>query len=361
MSRDLGRISFLLGCLVLSGCEGQKSEAPLTGSAAVAEIDSTLRARAKDGLAASVFLVEGTDTLLSRGYGSADRAAPRPVTPETGFDIGSLVKPFTMAAILKLEGEGKLHLGDPLSTFFADAPADKAHITIRQLLLHSSGLPDIVDAHSQPISYTPDFDYEPVTRDEIVRRAMAAKLVFEPGSKSQYSNLGYSLLGVVIEKASGEGYEAYVHHEIFEPAGVQRTGYLLPGWQEDQLAVGYQGDRAWGTPLDHPWLADGPSWNLRGNGGMISTAGDLYRWIVALESGKILAPAQYEEFLAMSAKKNKRGTRTFGPSGGNDIFNSCYLWYLDENRKIVMLTSSDRFRAEDIVPEIAHTMRRIQP
>ena len=354
-------LALLLVCLAASGCAGRpKPEAPLPRAVVKAQIDSMLSARAQKGLAASVFLFEAGDSLSSRGYGWADRATRRPVSPETGFDIGSLVKPFTMAAVLKLESQGKLRLDDPISSFFPAAPPDKARITVRQLLLHSSGLPDIVDARSRPVSYTPDFDYEPVTKDEIVRRAMAARLEFEPGSKSQYSNLGYSLLGVIIEKASGEAYESYVHREIFEPAGMQRTGYLLPGWRKDQLAVGYQGDRAWGTPLDHPWLADGPSWNLRGNGGMISTAGDLGRWIAALESGKILSGRAYDEFLSMTAKKNRRGTRTFGPSGGNDIFNSSYLWYLDENRKIVVLTSSDRFRAEDIVPEIAHEMRRIQ-
>jgi CubicO group peptidase (beta-lactamase class C family) len=140
-----------------------------------------------------------------------------------------------------------------------------------------------------------------------------------------------------------------------------RTGYLAPGWKKDALAVGYVGEHAWGTPLDHPWLPDGPSWNLRGNGGMLSTSGDLARWIAALGAGTVLPKPQQDEFLAMAVKKNQRGTRTFGPSGGNDVFNACYLWYLDEDRAIVVLTSTDRFKAEDLVPRIAHEMRRIAP
>src|SRR5262249_39628859 len=109
------------------------------------------------GLSASVFLVDRGDTLLSRGYGLADRSAGRAGTPGAGFDIGSLVKPFTMAAILKLEEQGKLHVDDPLVHWFPNAPSDKARITIRQLLVHSSGLPDIVDGSSQPVEYKPDF------------------------------------------------------------------------------------------------------------------------------------------------------------------------------------------------------------
>jgi CubicO group peptidase (beta-lactamase class C family) len=326
----------------------------------ISQIDSTLQSLVPRGFAGSVVLVDHGITLLSKGYGLADRSTQRPVTPETGFDIGSLVKPFTVAAILKLQSQGKLRVADAISSVLPNVPPDKARITIEQLMSHSSGLPDIVDASSKPLAYTPAFDYEPVSRDEIVRRAMGAKLAFEPGAKSEYSDLGYSLLGVIVELASGETFERYVHERLFEPAGMTRTGYLAPGWQRKELAVGYRGEQAWGTPLDHTWLPDGPSWNLRGNGGMISTAQDLARWIQALETDKPLSPAEREAFIKMSAHRNRRGIRTIGPAGGNDIFNACYLWYLDEHRAIILLTSSDKFRAENIVPDVARLMRHIQ-
>jgi hypothetical protein len=78
-------------------------------------------------------------------------------------------------------------------------------------------------------------------------------------------------------------------------------------------------------------------------------------------SDNLLPPAERKAFIRMSAHTNRRGTRTIGPSGGNDIFNACYLWYLDEHRVIVMLTSSDNFQAEKMVPDIARLMRHIQP
>jgi CubicO group peptidase (beta-lactamase class C family) len=329
----------------------------------VAEIDGDLRERAAKGFAGVVLLEQDGKILLHKGYGLADRAGARPITIDTGFDIGSLVKPFTGAAILKLEGAGKLRRSDTLGRFFANVPPDKAAITVEQLLSHSSGLPDLIDRNSAPVRYSTEAnnpDYELVSRDEIVRRAMAAKLLFEPGTKSEYSNLGYSLLGAIVEIASGQPYERFVNDTIFRPAGMTRTGYLLGGWTRAQLAGGYKRDRAWGTPLDHPWLADGPSWNLRANGGMLSTAGDLHRWLDALAHDAIFSPAEKAAFFGLCIHKNKRGARTMGVAGSNEIFNACYLWYVDEHRAVIALTSSDQWPAENMVPELARQMREMR-
>jgi CubicO group peptidase (beta-lactamase class C family) len=338
-----------------------RPQAPMSRDEAVREIDGKLAGLTAKGFAGVVVLMQDGDLLLRKAYGRADRGSGRDVTPDTGFDIGSLVKPFTAIAILKLESEGRLRRSDAISRFFPQAAPDKGAITLQQLLSHSSGLPDIVDSRSRPLGYAPDFDYEPVSREELVRRAMGAKLRYAPGEKSQYSNLGYSLLGVVVERASGEPYEQYVRERIFAPAGMTRTGYLAPGWKREELACGYAGDHAWGTPLDHRWLADGPSWNLRANGGMISTADDLRRWIAALDGSALLTPAEKQTFFDLNVHRNKRGTRTLGAAGSNDIFDASYLWYVDERRLLIMLTSSDKWRAEELIPGIAKTMLRIRP
>jgi CubicO group peptidase (beta-lactamase class C family) len=335
-------------------------ESPLPREQVIAGIDGYLAGLTSKGFAGSVLLEDHGAVLLDKGYGAADRTSGRRVTTETGFDVGSLVKPFTAVAILKLESGGKLRRADPLSRFFPSAPPDKARITVQQLLEHTSGLPDIVDAVSKPVDYTPAFDYEPVSRDEIVRRAMKAKLLSAPGEKSRYSNLGYSLLGAIVEIASGEPYEQFVRETIFEPAGMSRTGYLAPGWKSSDLAVGYAHNQRWGTPLDHRWLPDGPSWNLRANGGMLSTSGDLAKWIHALAGEKLLTAAEKKALFDLYVHRNKRGARTMGAAGSNDVFDACYLWYVDENRLLIMLTSSDTWRAEEMIPDLAKRMRRIQ-
>jgi CubicO group peptidase (beta-lactamase class C family) len=340
---------------------GRREEPPRPRDEVVGEIDAELTRLSSRGLAGAVVLEQDGQVLLSKGYGLADRASGRAVTPDTGFDIGSLVKPFTTLAVLKLETQGALHRSDSIARFLPGFPADKARITLQQLLTHSSGLPDIVDADGRPWEYTTDYDYEPVSRDELLRRAVKARLVFEPGAKSEYSNLGFSLLGAIVEIASGEPYERFLQRAVLTPAGMTRTGYQGPGWQGAELAVGYRGDARWGTPLDHPWLADGPSWNLRANGGMLSTAGDLHRWIRAVAGDAFLTPAEKNAFFELTVHLNKRGVRTMGAAGSNTIFDAAYLWYPDEQRTLVMVTSSDSWRAEKLIPDLARKMRSIRP
>ncbi|MEA2238847.1 MAG: hypothetical protein QOC81_3571 [Thermoanaerobaculia bacterium] len=361
------RTKLILVAAIILGLSGAawlyirwRSERPASKEEVLRGIDADLQALSLKGFAGTLLLAQDGQVLLTRGYGLADRESGREVTIETGFDIGSLVKPFTAAAILQLESQGKLHLDDRLGRFFTGVPADKAAITVKELLDHSSGLPDIVDAGSKPVDYVADFDYEPVSRDEIVRRALHAALIFPPGQKSEYSNIGYSLLGVIIEIASGKGYEAYVEEHILRPAGMASTGYRTPGWKKSELAVGYQKGERWGTPLDHRWLADGPSWNLRANGGMISTAQDLYKWLQALEGNNVLTPDAKAKFASFYIHKNQRGTRTMGAAGSNNVFDACYLWYVDEHRALIMLTNSDKYRAEKMIPDLAKEMRRIR-
>jgi CubicO group peptidase (beta-lactamase class C family) len=339
---------------------GRRSETPKSKEEVVRGIDADLAALSAKGFAGSVLLANGGDVLMMRGYGLADRSSGRLVTPETGFDIGSLVKPITAVAVLQLESQGRLRTEETIGRFFPGVPADKATITVNELLDHSSGLPDFVAADSAVADYTPDFDYQLVSRDELVRRALHATLIFAPGKKSEYSNLGYSLLGAIIEKVSGQGYEAYVQDHILRPAGMSRTGYRIPAWKNVELAVGYYKGERWGTPLEHPWLPDGPSWNLRANGGMLSTVQDLYKWIQALEGSYLLTPAAREKFFGLYVHKNKRGTRTMGAAGSNDVFDASYLWYVDEHRVLIMLTNSDQYRAEKMIPDLAKEMLRIR-
>jgi CubicO group peptidase (beta-lactamase class C family) len=123
----------------------------------------------------------------------------------------------------------------------------------------------------------------------MIAGAFASELRTRPGARYYYSNLGYSLLAAIIEKASGTGYEDYLAQELFAPAGMTQTGYVLPDWNPDAVAVEYDAqDRPQGRPDDHPWATDGPYWNLRGNGGLLSTAGDLGRWLLALEGDDVL-------------------------------------------------------------------------
>jgi CubicO group peptidase (beta-lactamase class C family) len=208
-----------------------------------------------------------------------------PAGCNTVYDIGSVTKGFTAAAIVKLAGDGALRLDDRIGAYLDGVPPDKREITIRDLLTHTAGLPAALGD-----------DYDPLQRDEMVSRAMAAQLRSEPGAEHRYSNVGYSLLAAIVEAAGGTSYEEYLARELFAPAGMEHTGYVLPDW--DEAAIAHEFDARGmdqGTPLDHPWADDGPYWNLRGNGGLLSTPDDMARWLTALDGEAVLDEAEKAE------------------------------------------------------------------
>ncbi|MCC5826004.1 serine hydrolase [Alkalimonas sp.] len=252
------------------------------------------------GFSGLALVVQDDNILLKQAYGLADYEAGRAFTTETVFDTGSVTKQFTSAAILTLQQQGLLSVQDTLAQFFHDVPADKAGISLHQLLTHSAGLVDNLKGG----------DYSAVSRQQFLQQLFASKLHSAPGTEFAYSNAGYGLLGLVIEQVSGQSYEAYLQQWLFQPAGMQYTGYVQPKWQPEQLAVGYYQDRRWfqrlrhglsknelparrwGSPLDHSWAEDGPWWNLHANGGLLSSLDDLYLWYQALQSDKILNDEQ---------------------------------------------------------------------
>ncbi|MFE9680842.1 serine hydrolase domain-containing protein [Streptomyces sp. NPDC006285] len=240
-----------------------------------------LRRTLPAGAGGTVMAARGEELAYCGGFGAADRAAGTPASCRTVYDVMSMTKQFTAAAIVKLEVLGLLRLSDPISRFLGHGrpvPEDKRGITIEHLLTHGSGLVEGLGD-----------DYDPVPREELVRRALASELRSAPGKEFHYSNTGYSLLAAIVEEASGETYERFLARHLFAPAGMEQTGYVLPRWPRHLVAVEYDSKgRSQGRPFDHPWAADGPYWNLRGNGGMLSTAQDMLRWHRALLGDDIL-------------------------------------------------------------------------
>ena len=298
------------------------------------------------GFAGALLVAKDGQVVLAKGYGLADRERRIRVTPDTVFDIGSITKQFTATAILQLEARGRLKVTDPIGKYFPDVPPDKRAITLHHLLTHTSGLRS-------------DFggDYDPVPRDEIVRRALTEPLLSKPGERFHYSNAGYSLLASIVELLMGRGYEDFLSRNLFQPAGMLHTGYRLPQWRREDVARGYvDGERRPAT-LDEPWAADGPWWNLRGNGGIHSTIWDMYRWHVALE-GEAILPAEEKAKLTKpyvpqgegsklsyaygwGVATTQRKTRLVTHNGGNGIFEAEFRRYLDEGTVIFIASNAE--------------------
>lgn len=265
--------------LLTAGCEGDPpSDRPDRPEADSHRTDIFDPAELPEGSSGTLVAGLGGDMLVCQGWGLADTDAGISADCDTVYDIGSMTKQFTAAAILKLQMMGRLRVGQRIDRFLDGVPVDKQTITLQQLLTHTSGLVETVGG-----------DYEHLSRTGLVTRALRSELRSPPGTRYHYSNVGYSLLAAVVVAASGLGYEEFMAQHLFSPAGMTSTGYVLPEWTSEVVAVEYDGrGRPHGRPFDHPWAADGPYWNLRGNGGLLSTARDMFRWSQALEDDEIL-------------------------------------------------------------------------
>jgi CubicO group peptidase (beta-lactamase class C family) len=255
-----------------------------------------------DGASGTVVAVRGRRIVACKGFGFADHAARVAADCDTVYDIGSLAKQFTAAAVLKLEMLGRLDVHDRVGRWLGSVPPDKADITVEQLLIHTSGL----------VGSLGD-DYDRLTRRQLVTRALASPLRTPPGTAHHYSNVGYSLLAVIIERASGTSYERFLSRRLFRPAQMTLTGYVLPRWGRADVAVEYDArGKAQGRPFDHPWAASGPWWNLRGNGGLLSTARDLARWHRALLGGRVLDRQAQRRLFRPRVPEGPRGESWYG-------------------------------------------------
>jgi CubicO group peptidase (beta-lactamase class C family) len=303
--RPCSLIVVLVAVSALTAC-GNGEQAPIAPSTepgprdpSVEEfLDDTL----PDGTSGTVVAARGDEIAHCRGFGLADRAAKVAAGCDTAYDIMSMTKQFTAAAILKLEMMGKLRVTDPMSKFVGPVPDDKRAITLHHLLTHTAGLTDQLGG-----------DYEALSREEMLDAALESELRSAPGTEYYYSNLGYSILAAIVEKASGTSYERFLASHLFEPAGMRHTGYVLPEWRPEQVAVEYdENGEPKGRPSDHPWAEDGPYWNLRGNGGMLSTAHDMFRWHVALRGEEILSKSAKDKMFKPHVPEEEGGDSYYG-------------------------------------------------
>ena len=265
------------GCAAFRRLTGRAAPTTLPPVNVAALEEHLLRAEAV-GFSGTAFVERSGKALLNKGYGYADWAAARPMTPDTVFDTGSVSKQFTAAAILKLEEMGKLRVEDPITRFLPDVPADKRGITLHHLLTHTSGFGlEVREAADAP------------TRERMVAITLGAKLQTRPGEAYDYSNAGYSLLGAVVEIASGEAYEPFLRRHLWSPSGMRDTGWVVTQEQASRRAAGYANSAA--VPHPDAFIAGGPLWSRRGPGSIRSTPNDLRRWVAALRGGRVLSQA----------------------------------------------------------------------
>jgi CubicO group peptidase (beta-lactamase class C family) len=334
------------------------------GAAGKALDEAMLEVDKNDGGFCGVVLVASKGkVLLRKGYGVADAAAKKAMEPDALYDWASVSKQFTAAAMLRLvdasrldaktleklgltklaaslEKWRKLDLDDPISRFFPQAPKDKAAVTLRQLLNHTSGIGS---------AFTDDVKFDLSSRDALVQCVLSRPMTSKPGAKWEYSNSNYTFVAAIVETVSGLPFEEFCARELFEPAGMKSATMI--GRPDLDLARVPKVARGAGFS-DHPaayTYGNRLNWGYRGCGGIVASTSDLLAWDRALRGDKLLSKAALEQLcrpgledyaLGWYVKKAGGGVRV---QHGGDVqgVHTWFVRHLDQDWVVAFAASYD--------------------
>jgi D-alanyl-D-alanine carboxypeptidase len=318
---------------------------PVSAQEFATRADAYVEAYVRQGkFTGSVLVAKDGKPVFRKSYGFANREWEIPNTPDTKFRIGSITKQFTAMAVLQLMEASKVKLDDPVKKYYEAAPAAWDKITVHHLLTHTSGIP----SYTALPNFFRDKARDPLKPAEIVKLTQDKPLEFEPGEKWAYNNTGYVLLGLIIEKVSGQTYADYVRTHIFEPLGMKDSGYDAASVVLKKRAAGYSPDGTNAPYLDMtlPHAA----------GALYSTVDDMLIWDQALYAGKLLSKESYEKMFTPVKNDYAFGwvVRTFGGrkeighGGGIHGFNTSFIRYPAEKVAVVVFSNTNGPSADRI-------------
>jgi CubicO group peptidase (beta-lactamase class C family) len=322
-------------------------------------VKSEMQTRGIPGL--QLAIIRSGKIVLQASYGLANVEHSVPVTPQTLFSINSATKAFTGVAAMQLVEEGKLDLAQPVAKYLDDLPPAWQQIPVRRLLDHTSGLPDFVDVKNGGYRYGLPFDKAWI-------RIRQEPLEFVPGEKTSYNQTNYVLLGQLIERLSGVRFEQFVRERQFIPAGMTQATFgdsrdvtpnKAPTYAHSKQS---KGNFVKGKTLERTW-EEFPE--LRSTAGINTTAADLAKWLMALQTHRLLKKQSSLEALwapqplnnktvggwalGWTAKRNLSPRAVAGIGGSRSWF---YL-YPDHDLAVVVLTNMKSDGPENLAPEIA--------
>ncbi len=270
-----------------------------------------------EGFSGTVLVAKDGRILHHQGYGFADRERRIRNDRNTFYEIASLTKTFTAAAILRLESRGKLRTSDRISQYLGEFPPPKDAATIHHLATHSAGL--VVEGTDTG---------DGVDRDAFIETVKRLPAESVPGERERYTNAGYSLLAAIIEKVTGTSYESYVRENLFRDV-------FSRGETPRPVALGYTEKGV----VEPPPLR----WGTRGAGRLVATVGDLYRWFERLRRDPVMKPMFEDrpevEGYAWHVDVDKNGRRRIHKGGGMPQYQTQILWFPDERVVIIWATN----------------------
>ncbi|MBJ8341091.1 beta-lactamase family protein [Antrihabitans sp. YC3-6] len=351
------------GAVAAGGCSAAKSPPDPRVDAVQADLDGLVASGVAG--AQATMTVDGHNRVLRSGVANKDTGEP--IASRSQFRIGSVTKTFTAAMLLQLVGEGRLLLDEPIEMYLPGiirgGGIDGNAITVRQILQHRSGLPEVTD-DPRIDELQAAKDNRTMTPTEALGIALSYPAQFAPNARFRYTNTNFIVAGVLVERITGNSYTDELQRRILEPAGLADT--YLPGPGETEIRgphpVGYQkldGEVADVSQIEPsiPWAA----------GGMVSTGADLNRFFTLLADGKIVAPAQLTEMeradeggiedvgmgygLGLGIKQLSCGIRYIGHGGGIPGYYTVSGATEDGRASTVFLTQApeNEFDANDLV------------
>ena len=283
--------------------------------------------------------------LLNKGYGWKDAQSKTMNDSNSQYHLGSITKSFTGAAILKLQEQGKLSLSDKLDKYLPQYTIG-AEVTIDNLLRHQSGIYDI---KSDSAFYRAQYaeGTHPVSKEWVFSLFKDRPLAFKPGTKTDYSNTGYLVLGWIIEKVSGKSYEQFIREQFLQPLNMLQSGFDFIGLKSPGKTTGYDllNDKVQRTipPLD--------STAAYSAGGMYSTTGDLYRWSQAIQANALLTEKSWKSSYILPSKEVQfglgwlsaidDGKQYIVQNGNIKGFGTFYLQGVDNDIVIILLCNQN--------------------
>lgn len=352
-SRSVGYLFAVIAACWLAAPTLAAAQTAPTQAQISERVDQYMNAAVRfDQFSGSILVARDGQPLVSRGYGMANYELNVPNSPQTVFLIGSLTKQFTAVAIMQLQERRRLTVGDPICRYIDNCPDTWRPITIRQLLSHTSGIPNY--------SSLPDWDerlsHLPYTQLGFVDVFRDQPLQFAPGSNYRYSNSGYYLLGLIIERASGQTYADYVRDNIFARAGMSHSGYDDARTLQPNRAIGY----VWAANT----FAKAEILNMMlpfAAGSLYSTTEDMLRFDQALYGEQLLSRRSREEMFTPVLNnygygwvlRDIHGRSQIGHSGGISGYSAFLMRFPNERTTIIVLSNSDRTSATKVATNLA--------
>lgn len=263
-----------------------------------AEVDALFSDFTGDRPGASVMVVRDGRPVFAKSYGLAVLDGRIPATPETNYRLASVTKQFTAMSVMLLAERGKLSPDDTLTDIFLGFPAYGAGVTVRHLLTHTSGLAAYEDLMN------PTDTRQVHDRDVLAMMASADSTLFPPGSAYRYSNSGYAMLAMIVEKISGKSFPEFLEENIFRPAGMERSVAFVEGVNEvSHRAFGY-------APEGNGFIFSDQSTTsaVLGDGGIYTSVADMFRWDQALYTEKLVSAAMLQRAFTSATLTNGEQT-----------------------------------------------------